>query len=159
MDWLLLEGGEWTRARIVTDSKSSLMGLRKIKMKNLDPLTADANNKLKALYRVGRQLTLTWTPSHCGLLGNEMADVGAAEAAKLDQQGARWPYAIAKARIKRTFEIRTLQHERAAAIYGRSGVRFDKETSWSKTEAKELLEIPFGPLRGIEELQEENRCG
>ena len=84
------------KAVVCTDCKSLLQAIE-----SETPNTRVIRDKLR---RTGCQIILQWTPSHCGIPGNELADVAAKEAAKLEQETADLPisYEIAKSLIKRT---------------------------------------------------------
>ena len=43
-------------------------------------------NLLAALHEEGHQISLTWCPSHCGVVGNEMADKQAQNGAAANQE-------------------------------------------------------------------------
>ena len=86
------------KAVICTDCKSLLQAIE-----SETPNTRAIRDKLR---RTGCQVILQWTPSHCGVPGNELADVAAKEATKLDPgpDTVNQPisYEIAKSLIKRT---------------------------------------------------------
>ena len=167
LDWLDGEGGDWRNARVVSDSLSSLTALKRPRLRGADPLVQKANHKLQRLKLPGRKLVFTWTPSHCGLVGNEWADEAAATAAAMDQARVAWPFAIAKAKLKRSLEVRRISHERALAIYGGGEVNYERETFLGRAEARSFWRFRMGHSLelnsyrhriGMEESAECRRC-
>ena len=64
---------------ILSDSLSCLTALRSFHPRN--PLVQEVLERLTALQRAGKQITLCWIPSHVGIAGNEAADTAAKRAA------------------------------------------------------------------------------
>jgi len=71
------------RITIFSDSKSVLLALSNINFKgNINYLIGKIRCKMKHLYNAGKNVQLIWIPSHCGILGNELADEMARKAIK-----------------------------------------------------------------------------
>ena len=82
---------------ICTDSMSLHQALDNTLWRSKD----DGVNKIRqALREITCQIVLLWVPSHCGLEGNERADVLAEGGTKLSQKGIPVSEAIVKAKIK-----------------------------------------------------------
>ena len=115
----LSEGPRRLEVRFCTDSRSALQALAAGPTTKADSLTASVWRLLAALSR-RCHVTLQWVPAHCGIAGNEEADVQAAAAGRLRQR--RIPIALdsARAAIRRTARRHWLSgpqsswHERAA---------------------------------------------
>ncbi|GFR59784.1 non-ltr retrotransposon cats [Elysia marginata] len=75
--------------RICTDSQAAIKTLERGPSKQKTTIPNIIWSKLKDLsVTIKLHFTIQWVPSHCGLLGNEMADVLAKEAAAIDQAEA-----------------------------------------------------------------------
>ena len=88
--------------RICTDSQAAVRTLQAGPTKQKTKAPDDIwwlLNKLSSRYSY--HFTIQWVPSHCGLLGNEMADLIAKEASALDQNAACIDQSSAEAVIKR----------------------------------------------------------
>ena len=104
---------------LCTDSRSALQTIAAGPTTRADSLFAAVWRTLSALSRRYR-VTLQWVPAHCGVAGNEAADVEAASASRLDQRRVPIAYDVALAAIRRTARHQWLQgpqpdwHRRAA---------------------------------------------
>jgi ribonuclease HI len=107
------------RMLLCTDSRSALQAIAMGPTTRADSLFAAVWRTLSALSRRYR-VTLQWVPAHCGVAGNEAADVQAASASRLDQRRAPIAYDAALAAVRRTARRRWLEgpqpdwHRRAA---------------------------------------------
>ena len=81
---------------ILTDALSVLEGLKNAKEKCLDPL-----HKALATLSSKAKVTLQWIPAHCGIPGNEIADVLAKEGSRLEQTDRGMTYQEVKTHVKR----------------------------------------------------------
>ena len=81
---------------ILTDALSVLEGLKNAKEKCLDPL-----HKALATLSSKAKVTLQWIPAHCGIPGNEIADVLAKEGSRLEQTDRGMSYQEVKTHVKR----------------------------------------------------------
>jgi ribonuclease HI len=134
LKWLVAEPG-WKNARVVSDSKSGLDALAsRGSWRKKDPLVQEVRGMWTRV-ESGRTLTFCWVPGHCGLVGNEQADVVAKEGSKMDQQGVSWLYSTAKARIAATRRGRVFHHERSRDTYGDGGVKQEREPMLERGEA------------------------
>ena len=126
---------DWMTARVVTDSKSGLDALASGgSWRRKDPLVQQVRSMMTQV-ESRRTITFCWVPGHCGLVGNELADVAAKEGSGLDQQGVGWLYSTARARIKASKRKRTFHHERSRATYAQDGVKMEREPVLEKAEA------------------------
>ncbi|KAF0312570.1 putative RNA-directed DNA polymerase from transposon BS [Amphibalanus amphitrite] len=71
---------------ICTDSQSALAALREGPSAQRTVQGAEIWSRLLEIATPDRHVTLQWVPSHCGIPGNEAADVLAGEAAALEQE-------------------------------------------------------------------------
>ena len=77
------------RIRIVSDSKSVLEYMRNMSTAATPPSShyaAELIDEMMSSERKGHTLDMVWCPSHCGVLGNEMADNAANEGAPLSTE-------------------------------------------------------------------------
>ena len=70
------------KAAIISDSKSALQVLAKKQTKNRSEMVNEILTLTNNLRQKGTHVKLLWTPSHCGIKGNEMADSEAKKAAE-----------------------------------------------------------------------------
>lgn len=133
--WLRENREMWRRARIVSDSQSSLKAVMNRKAKGASDLVEELWDRLEEVYEEGKVVTLTWVPSHCGIVGNEMADAAADRASKMEQAGVRCSLDGVKRRLTRIEERDSWTHERSKRTYG--GVRWKRqvEEEWSREES------------------------
>ena len=145
LNWL--EERDWTKARIVTDSKSSLMSLR-------NEADSPKNIWLSKVRRVineidiRRELCMTWVPSHCGIEGNEWAD-RAAEKGTREEQNVKWSYDCAKAKIKSVQRRMEFEHERTKAVFEGRKVKEKEERGWKREEAISYRRLRMGHSREL----------
>jgi len=144
LEWMLGREEEWHKAKIVTDSKSSLQSIRRFNFKTKNNILASIYNQLEELGKRGKSLDLVWVPSHCGLPGNEEADRAANEAGKREQSGKGWLYEVAKARIKAETKTRTLIHPRCIETYGQGGVIEERDAEIPKEEMRSFRRFRMG---------------
>ena len=115
--------GEWThprvRVRFCTDSRSALQAIATGPSTRSDSLFTATWTALTALAR-RCDVLLQWVPAHCGISGNEEADLQAASASDLEQRRVPVAFDAAQAVVKRTVRRRWLDspqpewHRRAA---------------------------------------------
>lgn len=89
----LMERERPCRALIVSDSQSSLSALvgHRLDMR-VHPRVYDTRRIIHELSRRGFCITLAWTPSHCGLQGNETADGLATLGASAEERAIDFPF-------------------------------------------------------------------
>ena len=92
------------------------------------------------------QVTFTWCPSHCGVIGNEMADTKAKDGASLPQTDVDCHYDSTKAEIRRRTRGAAIQHERIRRIYGERGEKIHRkaEKELSRKEQVTLSRLRSG---------------
>ena len=115
-------------ARIVSDSLSVLLRLQ-----NLHPSEPIPDNDERDIMMLlsevtcrGCQLTFTWCPSHCGVIGNELADRQAKDGALKPQSEAASSYKSAKSVIRRMTRGEPPKHERTRRVYGDHGEKINR---------------------------------
>ena len=129
----MLKAMEWIRENecstvICTDSMSLVQALKSNNWKDNNELLMRIKSQLQL---INNTPTVLWVPSHCGIVGNERADVLADEGAKMSQEGIPVSHAIVKARIKR--KKWDVSHPRGVEMYkGRRSPRFDIEKKWPR---------------------------
>jgi len=104
---------------IITDSLSSWGKIRSLtkgaapkdltETKIMDELTMAGNHN--------RSFSILWSPSHCGVEGNDKADELANSGAQMDQSNAHWNFTTAKARIKAHLRKRRIHTQDHDAVY------------------------------------------
>ena len=80
----LTERDDWSSCAIVTDSKSLIEAFQNRRQAAYNSLS-EITNLIVKLEARDKALTMIWSPGHCGLLGNEVADAQAAIGAAMDQ--------------------------------------------------------------------------
>ena len=122
--WLKENEVVWRRARLISDSQSSLRALseRAVKGSNSE-LVARVEEELVRLRGEDRLVVITWVPSHCGVVGNELADRAAGRAARLEQDGVGCSFDGMKRRVGKWEDRREWENERIGKVYGEREVR------------------------------------
>jgi ribonuclease HI len=129
---LLEREGEWSRALVVSDSRSGLQSIARFRSRPGNRLVEEDFRLLADLCEKGRETKFVWVPAHCGLRGNEWADQWAGEAAEMVQTGVGWLYKTAIVRLWSGMRPKTFAHESSRLTYSAGGVREDKEALLSK---------------------------
>ena len=62
-----------------------------------------------------------WVPSHCGLVGNEVADGLADAGADMEQEATGWLFDVAKAALRRVHGGRRFRNDRWEKCMTRAG--------------------------------------
>jgi ribonuclease HI len=165
--WLKENEVVWRRARLISDSQSSLRALseRAVKGSNSE-LVARVEEELVRLRGEDRLVVITWVPSHCGVVGNELADRAAGRAARLEQDGVGCSFDGMKRRVGKWEDRREWENERIGKIYGgkRSERCWELESEWSREEAVSMARFRCGhtlelaSYRARIGLQEAGRC-
>ena len=125
-------------AVICTDCKSLLQAI--------ESETANTCAIRDKLRRTGCQIGLQWTPSHCGIPGNEVADKAVKEATKLTPEIANDPpisYEIAKPPIKRTIKDPPPEHNLVKQTYSKHVYKKDLAVG-SRKESAALAQLRSG---------------
>ena len=126
------------KAVICTDCKSLLQAIE-----SETPNTCSIRDKLR---RTGCQIALQWTPSHCGIPGNELADKAAKEATKLTQERGddlSISYEIAKSLIKRSIKDPPPEHNLVKQSYSNHVYKKDLAVG-SRKESTTLAQLRSG---------------
>ena len=111
--------GHRLQIRFCTDSQSALQAIAAGPTTRRDTLFESVWRTLAALSRRG-DITLQWVPAHCGVEGNEAADILASRGSSLSQRRVPVAYDAARGAIRRTTRRRWLEtpqpewHRRAA---------------------------------------------
>ncbi|XP_043205423.1 uncharacterized protein LOC122372368 [Amphibalanus amphitrite] len=117
---------------ICTDSQAALAALRSGPSEQRTQLNSEVWDALTLLTREGaRRLHLQWVPSHCGLEGNERADVLAKEASALPQEEV-------------PLDVRTVL--RASARAARAKIGRQRPSGWYRDLWGERLPPPAADL-------------
>ena len=93
------------------------------------------------------QIALQWTPSHCGIPGNELANKTAKEATKVTQQRGddlSKRYEIAKSLIKRSDKDRPPEHNLAKQSYSNHVCKKNIAELGSRKESATLAQLRPG---------------
>ena len=129
----MIEALKWIRTDpkpsiVCTDSMSLQQALANKSWRSKD----NGVNKIRTLIReIEQPITVVWVPSHCGVEGNERADVLADEGTKLPQEKVPVSHAIVKAKIKARKWTHT--YDRAEKMYGkRRKPKMDIEKAWPR---------------------------
>ena len=111
------------KVRIVSDSQSVLLRIANLQpaipVKSAD--VSEFKNLRAALNDKGHQMTFTWCPIHCGVVGNEMAEEQARKGAAANQEDVRQNYDSVKAIIRRATRLGDLSHEGIRRVCGVKG--------------------------------------
>ena len=85
------------RVVFCVDSKSVLQSLQIPDSKNSHVIVSEVKHLIHLLICKGTEVTLCWVPSHCGILGNELAD-------KFAKKGARQDFLAEKLHVPLTVQ-------------------------------------------------------
>jgi ribonuclease HI len=145
------EMGGNMRARIVTDSKSSVERLKGIlRGDRLKSQTEAAIwDSLRHLKTANISLHLLWCPSHCGLWGNEEADRLAGEGSLLQQENIELTFDTAKAAIRRQLREKRTQttHELLRDVYyddKKKKINLQEDNKLSRQEQVQIARLRCG---------------
>jgi len=121
---------------IITDSLSSWARIRSL-TRGEHPQDRTEDNILEHLKRHTEQhvkTTFLWSPSHCGIEGNEEADKLADAGSRMDQAGIPWSFKTAKATINRSLRSKSMHRSEHSAVYAnhKGETRFPKLNSSSR---------------------------
>jgi len=92
--------------------------------------------------------TIQWTPAHCQVIGNELADVAAKEASKMNQKEAMVAFPDIQSLIIRKVTSPPLTHERLKKVYT-GKVPHQDETKMSKKERFIIRALRTGHYTGL----------
>ena len=115
------------KARIVSDNLSVLLHIQ-----SAHPSNPCQDNDERVILQIfsalsarSCQVTFTWCLSHCGIIGNELADIQARLGTDLDQHDGVHHYDTAKAEIRRRTRGGPALHKRTQQIYGDGGSKIN----------------------------------
>ena len=101
---ILTETDNWSKASILTDSKSSIQTIDRQLGSFIWHLVQELNNEEK-------KVNIQWIPAQCDLQGNEMADELAKQGGQMNQDECQISLEIAKGRIKQSTRERKQRKE------------------------------------------------
>ena len=117
------------KARIVSDSQVVLLRIQTTHPSQ--PCNdRDEHTVLKTLSMLTArscQVTFTWCPGHCGIIGNELADAQTKKGTDADQTDVDHHYTTAKAMIRRATRGGPASHELTPRIYGDKGSKVNRK--------------------------------
>jgi len=98
---------------IITDSLSAWQRIKALTQGKLSTNNNEQQLKkhLQSCQSNNTNVHILWSPSHCDIEGNDMADQLANEGSQYDQGTAQWTHETAKARIKSTTKERKLYRD------------------------------------------------
>ena len=132
---------DWSRAAIVTDSRSLVDALGgETSHLRLETLRSE----LKDAEVGGRELVVLWVPSHCGLEGNELADERAKEGTTLQQAEVPLDQSTKKAVIREEVGRRYAERTRNVDERLPDKIRDDEEGRMSREDRVDLVRFRSG---------------
>lgn len=141
--WLKENGELWQRALVVSDSQSGLVALKEARGGRCEELLSQIVGVGKELSRNNKELVFVWVPGHCGLPGNEMADVAAKRGTSEDQSESACMYKSVRCLWKSRERVMEWQHQRCKEVYG-EGVRTNEECDWTREDAVSMARLRSG---------------
>ena len=148
--WLRENGTLWKRAMLVSDSQSGLVSLKSVRSGRRDELLWRIVGVGREVCSGEKELIFVWVPGHCGLVGNEMADVAAKRASRSEQVGCVSMYKSVQCLWKRRERLVEWKHQRCREVYG-DGVKVELERDWCRKDAVSMARLRSGhslELRG-----------
>ena len=116
------------RVRIVSDSQSVLLRIANLQpsipLKSADE--SDILSLLAYLHGEGHQMTFTWCPSHCRVVGNDMADEQARRGAAASQSRCSTQLRLCEGNQQACYQRGEISHERIRRVYGMKGENLDR---------------------------------
>eukprot|EP01060_Flectonema_neradi_P009816 TRINITY_DN169_c1_g1_i1.p1 TRINITY_DN169_c1_g1~~TRINITY_DN169_c1_g1_i1.p1 ORF type:complete len:493 (+),score=-2.62 TRINITY_DN169_c1_g1_i1:172-1650(+) len=142
------------RLRIITDSQSSLRSLNKGQLRQSSAVNARILDEIKDS---GRPFSLQFVPSHCGVVGNEIADVFAGRAARavdIPIKNVPFDFRMAQCSIRNQsmrlwLGMRGHQHVHSLATGGGKRQRF--HPTLSRKEEMEVARLRSGHHRLVKQ--------
>ena len=143
MDWLEEHQEEWGKAVVASDSQAGLTAVKRAGAGWLEEEVAKVVGAGRRLGEKGKRVRFVWVAGHCGLIGNEWADVAAKEASEMEQRGVG---CMVKSVIRagcRAREQQEWKHDRCRDVYG-EGMDRDAEREWSREETVSMARFRSG---------------
>ena len=135
------------KVRIMSDSQSVLLRIANLQpaipFKSADE--SDILSLLAALHDEGHQITFTCCPSHCGVVGNEMADEQAQKGAAANQEDVHHNYDC-DGHHQACYLRGEISHEGIHRVYGMTGEKLDlrEESKLSRKEQMTMVRLISG---------------
>jgi len=134
LNWM--KGNQFTDTVICSDSQSLLRALKN--------LTCDTSDLRQLLDNMSGDTYIHWVPSHSKIAGNELADVAAKEATKLEGTPTAVSFSSAKSVIKRLIKDPDPTHHVVKETYKNINKKKEKNIIKSRKEAATLAQLRSG---------------
>ena len=83
-----------------------------------------------------KEIKILWSPSHCEIMGNDIADDLANEGSQMNQENTTWSYDTSKARIRRATNQARIHNNERDLVYGKEdgSTRFPQHRNTNRFE-------------------------
>ena len=102
------------------------------------------NEVIETVEWTNREVTCTWVPSHCGIVGNELADQAVNEASREEQREVEVSFKGMKSVYNKRMRREVWRNDRCRRVYGVKGVNWEKEKGWSREECVMMARLRSG---------------
>ena len=122
----------------ITDSQSSWNKIRQLH-KGQKAKTDVENDIAQSLVKAAttlKEIKILWSPSHCEIMGNDIADDLANEGSQMNQENTTWSYETSKARIRRATNQARIHNNDKDLVYGKEdgSTRFSQHRNTNRFE-------------------------